>query len=153
MHVRPRACAQRGSRARDPVADGLSLATRGGLNGSRTTGRIVVGARACNRQGSAFPCRHGALTVESSSNRGVRGIDKSLLGMRKELPTAVCRARPSEPRAGTVTSLSVRTLIGGDVGTTPNVPIIVRKGHRRHRARMSGLTIAADEFFPQIRPI
>ena len=40
-----------------PVADGLSLATRGGLNGSRTAGRIVVGARACNRQGSPFPCR------------------------------------------------------------------------------------------------
>ena len=52
-----RARAQRGSRAREPVADGLSLATRGALNGSRTTGRIVVDARACNRQGSAFPCR------------------------------------------------------------------------------------------------
>ena len=41
VHVRPRACAQRGNRARDPVGDGLSLATRGGLNGSRTAGRIV----------------------------------------------------------------------------------------------------------------
>ena len=64
------------------------------------------------------------------------------LSERKTGARSVRGARPSVSRAGTVTPLSVRTLIGGDVGAGPS-----RRPNSRHRGkpspRPSGLVAAA----------
>ena len=64
----------------------------------------------------------------------------------------VRRAQPSEPRAGTVTPLSVRTLTGGDVGIGGDVRSsyvqVVVAGARKY-----GSPSAADEFFPRSGPL
>ena len=63
----------------------------------------------------------------------------------------VRRARPSEPRAGTVTPLSVRTLTGGDVGIGRDVrPSYVQVGAG---ARMYGFTTRGGRALPSIRTL
>ena len=63
----------------------------------------------------------------------------------------VRRARPSEPRAGTVTPLSVRTLTGGDVGIGGDVrPSYVQVGAG---ARMYGFTTRGGRAFPRSGPL
>ena len=63
----------------------------------------------------------------------------------------VRRARPSEPRAGTVAPLSVRTLTGGDVGIGRDVrPSYVQVGAG---ARMYGFTPRGGRALPSIRAL
>ena len=63
----------------------------------------------------------------------------------------VRRARPSEPRAGTVVPLSVRTLTGGDVGIGRDVrPSYVQVGAG---ARMYGFTPRGGRALPSIRAL
>ena len=63
----------------------------------------------------------------------------------------VRRARPSEPRAGTVTPLSVRTLTGGDAGIGRDVrPSYVQVGAG---ARMYGFTTRGGPALPSIRTL
>ena len=63
----------------------------------------------------------------------------------------VRRARPSEPRAGTVTPLSVRTLTGGVVGIGRDVrPSYVQVGAG---ARMYGFTTRGGRALPSIRTL
>ena len=63
----------------------------------------------------------------------------------------VRRARPSKPRAGTVTSLSARTLTGGDVGIGRDVrPSYVQVGAG---ARMHGFTTCDGRALPSIRTL
>ena len=127
------------------------MTTRGAAKRPATAGRIVVGARACNAcsgtprcavvTSAAFAC--WLTTLMSMTVKSARLGELS--GRR------VRRARPSEPRAGTVTPLSVRTLTGGDVGIGRDVrPSYVQVGAG---ARMYGFTTRGGRGLPSIRAL
>ena len=138
---------------------------RGAVSGSTAAGRIVVG-RPCLRrlQWDAALCRRyvGSVRVVAhdldvddcpdflSPPQRMSVMERArqvqgLAGRR------VRRARPSEPRAGTVTPLSVRTLTGGDVGIGRDVrPSYVQVGAG---ARMYGFTTRGGRALPSIRTL
>ena len=73
-------------------------------------------ARSCERVESGWTDRRRRPWL-----RGADAARKARSATARTGRRSVCRTRPSEPRAGTVTPLSARTLTGGDVGTGRNV--------------------------------
>ena len=159
-------------RARSAVAErtttaGIwpSVTTRGAVRGSTAAGRnrrrrpclqrLQWNAALCRRHvGSVRMLAHD-LDVDDcpdfrSPPQRMRVMERArqvqgLAGRR------VRRARPSEPRAGTVTPLSVRTLTGGDVGIGRDVrPSYVQVGAG---ARMYGFTPRGGRALPSIRTL
>ena len=157
--------AECGSRARDRQRRGLDVTTRGAAKRPATAGRIVVGARACNAcsgtprcavvTSAAFACWLTTLMSMTVHIFGVRHRRMSVIERARQVQglsgRRVRRARPSEPRAGTVTPLSVRTLTGGDVGIGRDVrPSYVQVGAG---ARMYGFTTRGGRGLPSIRAL
>ena len=145
-------------RARSAVAErattaGIcpSVTTRGAVRGSTAAGRIVVGARAC-----ACMLAHDLDVDDCPDSRNPpqrMSVIERARHVQGLAERRVRRAQPSEPRAGTVTSLSVRTLTGGDVGIGRDVrpsyvQVVVGAGARKY-----GSPPAADELFPRSGPL
>ena len=141
------------------------MTTRGAAKRPATAGRIVVGARACNAcsgtprcavvTSAAFACWLTTLMSMTVHIFGVRHRRMSVIERARQVQglsgRRVRRARPSEPRAGTVTPLSVRTLTGGDVGIGRDVrPSYVQVGAG---ARMYGFTTRGGRGLPSIRAL
>ena len=132
---------------------GWDVTTRGAAKRPATAGRIVVGARACNAcsgtprcavvTSAAFACWLTTLMSMTVHIFGVRHRRMSVIERARQVQglsgRRVRRARPSEPRAGTVTPLSVRPLTGGDVGIGRDVrPSYVQVGAGARRRRSTG---------------
>ena len=135
------------------------------MRGSTAAGRIVVGARACDARSGTVRC---AVVTSAAACMLAHDLDvddcpdspsppqrMSVIERARHVQglaeRRVRRARPSKPRAGTVTSLSARTLTGGDVGIGRDVrPSYVQVGAG---ARMHGFTTCGGRALPSIRTL
>ena len=159
-------------RARSAVAErtttaGIwpSVTTRGAVRGSTAAGRnrrrrpclqrLQWNAALCRRHvGSVRMLAHD-LDVDDCPDFRSPPQRMSVMERARQVQglagRRVRRARPSEPRAGTVTPLSVRTLTGGDVGIGRDVrPSYVQVGAG---ARMYGFTTRGGRALPSIRTL